>query len=50
MGLIGCPKTSVTSYQSTLRNISEAQRPHGDDNNNYFYKGAQIFPKSRSNL
>jgi len=23
MGLIGCPETSATSYQSTLRNITE---------------------------
>jgi hypothetical protein len=26
MGLIGCPKTSVTNYQSMLRNISEGWR------------------------
>jgi hypothetical protein len=28
MGLIGCPKTSVTIYQSRLYNIPGEQRPH----------------------
>jgi hypothetical protein len=28
MGQIGCPLTSVTNYQSTLRSISEEQGPH----------------------
>ena len=28
MGLIGCPETSVTNYQSTLRNIPEGRRSH----------------------
>jgi len=28
MGSIGCPETSVTNYQSTLRNISEGRRPN----------------------
>jgi len=32
MGLIGCPETSVTNYQSTLRNIPEEQRPRNNDN------------------
>jgi hypothetical protein len=26
--LIGCPKTSVTNYQSTLFNTSEERKPH----------------------
>jgi hypothetical protein len=25
---IGCPETSVSNYQSTLRNIPEEQRSH----------------------
>jgi hypothetical protein len=28
MGLIGCPKTSVNKYQSTLRNMAERRKPH----------------------
>ena len=28
MGSIGCPQTSVSNYQSTLRNISEEGKPH----------------------
>jgi hypothetical protein len=28
MGPISCPKTSVTNYQSTLRNIPEGRRCH----------------------
>jgi hypothetical protein len=28
MESIGCPETSVTNYQSTLRNIPEDGRPH----------------------
>jgi hypothetical protein len=28
MGQIGCPETSVTNYQSTLRNIPEERRTH----------------------
>jgi hypothetical protein len=32
MGPISCPETSVTSYQSTLRNIPEERRLH-----NYIY-------------
>jgi len=27
MGPIGCPETSVTNYQSTVRNIPEDRRP-----------------------
>jgi hypothetical protein len=28
VGLIGCPETSVTMYQSKLHNISEERRSH----------------------
>jgi hypothetical protein len=28
VGKISCPETSVTKYQSTLRNIPEDRRPH----------------------
>jgi hypothetical protein len=28
LGPIGCPETSVNSYQSTLRNVLEERRPH----------------------
>jgi hypothetical protein len=28
MGLVGCPETYVTNYQSTLRKIPDEQRPN----------------------
>jgi len=28
MGLIGCPETTVTNYQSTMCNIPEERRSH----------------------